>query len=318
MSPHDNDARSVPSVRPSRDDCCKGSCDPCVSSTCTTTRSIAIDRTCKHGRNDKPGERKLCRDRAARKRQFTSNSRPFFIRPFACVPQPISLTLRLIDFSPRHFVTPSLVGTKTEPQVTGITQLHFQSKLLERHRVNVLRSGYISSIGCAAAAAFLFSLTAHAQQVGAKYASRNPHNCASRSAPESGAISAAQAKQYFQCDSEKEVAYSSGSSTLTLVTNVSVQVGGGRPFMMRNDATGDNTNDGIDPHFTVYPIRGSFVNWSCSPLSSYGVEPGKNCIRQAMPHATGICFMSSFHEWHCHMQDISQPMQSNQPAPRTD
>ena len=30
MSPHDNDPRPVPPVRPGREDCCKGSCDPCV------------------------------------------------------------------------------------------------------------------------------------------------------------------------------------------------------------------------------------------------------------------------------------------------
>jgi hypothetical protein len=188
----------------------------------------------------------------------------------------------------------------------------------ESTRVKHLRRPCISSIGFAVAADFLLSMTAQAQAVGTKYASRNPHTCASRSAPQSGAISVAQAKQYFQCDNEKEGASYSGTSRLSLVTDVSLQVGGGRAFMLGSDATGDNANDGIDPHFTVYPIRGSFVNWSCSPLSSYGVEPGKNCIRQAMPHATGICFMSSFHEWHCHMQDISQPMQSNQPAPRTD
>src|SRR5439155_27069232 len=30
MSPHDNDPRPVPPKRPSRDDCCKGSCETCV------------------------------------------------------------------------------------------------------------------------------------------------------------------------------------------------------------------------------------------------------------------------------------------------
>ena len=30
MSPLDNDPRPVPPVRPSPDDCCKGSCDPCI------------------------------------------------------------------------------------------------------------------------------------------------------------------------------------------------------------------------------------------------------------------------------------------------
>lgn len=30
MSPQDDDPRPVPPVRPGPDDCCKGSCDPCI------------------------------------------------------------------------------------------------------------------------------------------------------------------------------------------------------------------------------------------------------------------------------------------------
>ena len=30
MSTQDNDPRPVPPVRPGREDCCKGSCDPCI------------------------------------------------------------------------------------------------------------------------------------------------------------------------------------------------------------------------------------------------------------------------------------------------
>jgi len=30
MSQQDNDPRPVPPERPSREDCCKGSCDPCI------------------------------------------------------------------------------------------------------------------------------------------------------------------------------------------------------------------------------------------------------------------------------------------------
>ena len=30
MSAQDNDPRPVPPVRPGREDCCKGSCDPCI------------------------------------------------------------------------------------------------------------------------------------------------------------------------------------------------------------------------------------------------------------------------------------------------
>ncbi len=169
----------------------------------------------------------------------------------------------------------------------------------------------------AATAVLAFAPSVQAQHVGAKYQSRDPHTCASRAAPAKGAISAAQAKQYFICDSEGESASSVSASTLHLVTGVSVQVGAGRPFMMGTDDTGDNTSDGIDPHYTVYPIRGSFIDWACKPVNEFN-PAGKNCLRQAMPHATGICFMSSFKEWHCHMQDISQPSQNNQPPPKGD
>ncbi len=58
--------------------------------------------------------------------------------------------------------------------------------------------------------------------------------------------------------------------------------------------------------------------WTCAPLDAFNSGPGHSCLKQAMPHATGICFMSSFREWHCNMQDISQPMQNNQPAPKGD
>lgn len=172
---------------------------------------------------------------------------------------------------------------------------------------------------CAAFAAAAFAAsTARAAGVGAKYASREPHTCASRTAPASGPISPAQAKQYFQCDSEKLAVGVGDDMTLTLVTGVNVQVGAGRPFMMSNDNTGDNVDDGIDPHSTVYPIRGSFTHWTCYTLTAFNSGVGRNCLKQAMPHATGICFMSSFKEWHCHMQDISQPMLDHQPAPKSD
>jgi hypothetical protein len=167
------------------------------------------------------------------------------------------------------------------------------------------------------AAALLATSGAQAQHIGAKYQSRDPHSCASRTAPAKGPISAAQAKQYFVCDAEGESASSVSDSTLHLVTGVSVQVGAGRPFLMGTDDTGDNTDEGIDPHYTVYPIRGSFVDWSCKPVGEFN-PAGRNCMRQAMPRATGICFMSSFREWHCNMQDITQPSQNYQPPPKGD
>jgi len=171
----------------------------------------------------------------------------------------------------------------------------------------------------ALAAAFAFVCVAsplNAAGVGAKYASREPHICASRKAPASGPINAAQAKQYFQCDAEMLTTRSDGQA-LTLVTGVSVQVGAGRPFMMGTDDTGDNADDGIDPQFTVYPIRGSFTEWTCFEPGASG--PGHNCSKIMMPHAKGICFMSNSREWHCRMTDFSPESPVNdQPAPKTD
>jgi hypothetical protein len=171
----------------------------------------------------------------------------------------------------------------------------------------------------ALAAACAFACTTSSSQaggVGASYGSREPHTCASRKAPASGAINAAQAKQYFQCDAEMVTTRSDGPA-LTLVTGVSVQVSAGRPFMMGYDDTGDNMDDGIDPQFAVYPIRGSFTEWTCyQPDAS---SSGHNCGKIVMPHAKGICFMSNSREWHCRMTDFSpEPPVNDQPAPKTD
>src|SRR5690242_729538 len=94
-----------------------------------------------------------------------------------------------------------------------------------------------------AATAVACTTSSEAAGVGANYASRDPHICASRTAPAKGPINAAQAKQYFQCDSEMLTERSSGQ-VLTLVTGVSIQVGAGRPFMMGSDDTGDNVDEG--------------------------------------------------------------------------
>lgn len=170
-------------------------------------------------------------------------------------------------------------------------------------------------ITAALALTLALSATAQAANVGAKYGARNPRTCAMRTAPAQGPINAAQAKQYFICDNENETASSVGGSTLHLTTGVSVQVGAGRPFMMGTDDTGDNVTAGIDPHFTVYPIRGSFQNWTCKPISEFA-PAGQNCSLMPMPHATGTCFMSSFREWHCNMTDFNASMQNNLPPPK--
>jgi hypothetical protein len=142
----------------------------------------------------------------------------------------------------------------------------------------------------------LHATDAHAQAgVGAKFGTHNPRTCPSRQQPASGAISAAQAKQYFICDVEAV-----SDNSIQLVANVTVQVGKGRPFNMATDSHWLN----IDATQTVYPIRGGFTTWTCSPAGYLGSDPKRNCsFKTEQPNAEGGCFKNSFGDWHCSMLD---------------
>jgi hypothetical protein len=164
-----------------------------------------------------------------------------------------------------------------------------------------------------------FSLpVAYAQKdAGKKFGARDPQTCSSRKAPASGALSAEQAKQYFICDSEKVVESSSLGELLNLVTDVKVEIGKGRPFNMQADSFGFATDLGIDPSQTVYPIRGSFTSFQCAKIGSTNGNPGKSCSKLPQPEAKGICFKTTFGEWHCDMTDFdhNNPGMERFPAP---
>jgi hypothetical protein len=138
---------------------------------------------------------------------------------------------------------------------------------------------------------------ADAQQgIGKRFGARDPRTCSSRKA----ALSAAQARQYFICDTETVVNPTDDSGgTLILLSDVTVELGTGRPFNMQADSFGWATTNAIDPSQTVYPVRGSFNAWRCVKLGYFGGEAGKNCIKSPAPEAKGICFKSTFGEWHC-------------------
>ncbi len=138
---------------------------------------------------------------------------------------------------------------------------------------------------------------------GAKYGTRDPHACADRRAPAGGAPSAAQAALYAQCDGEGP--YGS-QGRIGLMDNVRVQVGGGRPYQHVQDSYED-----VDPRQPVYPIRGSFTLYSCDPLrtarevaSGFADNRGRNCDALDEPSATGVCYKTTFADWHCTLTDI--------------
>jgi hypothetical protein len=132
--------------------------------------------------------------------------------------------------------------------------------------------------------------------IGKKFGARDPRTCPSHKI----ALSAVQARLYFICDTETVVnATDDSGGTLILLSDVKLELGTGRPFNYQADSFGWATSKGIDPSQTVYPIRGSFNAFRCVKLGYFGGEVGKNCTKTAAPEASGICFKSSFGEYHC-------------------
>lgn len=126
---------------------------------------------------------------------------------------------------------------------------------------------------------------------GAKFGARDPRTCADTKSPAKGAISAAQAGKYIVCDIEQ---VSGDSNLLSLVEDLTVDVGGGVPY---NAKTFPYEN--IDTKALVYPLRASFKEYSCSHLSDDNT--GKNCTIYNIQKATGKCFKTTFGDWYCHV-----------------
>lgn len=153
--------------------------------------------------------------------------------------------------------------------------------------------------------------SANQKAIAANFGTRESRTCASRNEPAKGALSQDLAKKYFICDEEK--AWHGSHSFMELVTDVTLQIGKGRPY---NPNTDGLMKVDMDPSELVYPIRGSFVEWECRALSDYGVVAGRNCAKWDRPNSAGTCFKNSFGEWHCKMTDFgSPPSVQDQPPP---
>ncbi|MDQ6626111.1 MAG: hypothetical protein M3Y69_08240 [Verrucomicrobiota bacterium] len=128
------------------------------------------------------------------------------------------------------------------------------------------------------------------QRPGAKFGTRDPRSCEDTKSPLKGAISVEQATKYIICDIEKVTGY----GHLNLVEDLSVQVGGGVPYDAK---TFPYPN--IDVKALVYPIRASFKQYDCSPLSDILENTGKNCVIRSVKNATGVCIRTTFGDWQC-------------------
>jgi hypothetical protein len=135
---------------------------------------------------------------------------------------------------------------------------------------------------------------------GKKFGSHDPRTCPTRTA----ALTAATARQYFICDSEYTEGPGASGESINLVSDVTVQLGNPRPFDPAMDTFGFATTNSIDPAQKVVPIRGSFNGYVCGKIGQMNAPQGSNCNLTKNANAKGICFKSSFGDWHCEMDDL--------------
>jgi hypothetical protein len=134
------------------------------------------------------------------------------------------------------------------------------------------------------------------KSISARYGSRDLRTCEDTKAPARGAIPAASALKYLNCQME----YLAGGGDLYLVENVKVEVGGGIPYAA---IMGQRSLSEIDVKHPVYPIRGSLLRYQCQNRLTAARVPDANCTSYNEPKATGYCYKTTFGDWRCYMND---------------
>ena len=163
----------------------------------------------------------------------------------------------------------------------------------------------VSAAAAAALLQFAWCAPGGATGEGKQFGARDPVTCASTAAPKAGGPSAAQAARYVLCDREKV-----SGGQLYLVSNLRVQVYASRPLQYGVDNAYQYA-----PNMLVYPIRGSLRYYHCQPVSSYMGNAGKNCAYVDETDAQGICYHTTFGDWHCAMRDPMHTMNTAANAP---
>lgn len=135
-----------------------------------------------------------------------------------------------------------------------------------------------------------------------RFGARDPRTCKDTKAPTKGAITAALALKYINCQAE-----GISSNLLYLVENVKVEVGGGVPYDPTLGAF-----ESINVRVPLYPIRGSLLKYQCKDLVTEHIgPPDTNCNTYNNLKATGYCYKTTFGDWKCAMADRSSNEKEN-------
>ncbi len=139
--------------------------------------------------------------------------------------------------------------------------------------------------------------------IGAAYGAREPVVCASRSEPERGKLTTAQAAQHLKCTTEGVA-----DGSLYLLEDVDVTA------VDDGEAFDENYFTDIDTSHLVYPIRGSLVRYECRRQRDNNV--GTNCVSHVEVNASGYCYKTTAGDWDCNMADLVQQTTAGVPPPQ--
>jgi hypothetical protein len=131
---------------------------------------------------------------------------------------------------------------------------------------------------------------------------RQPRTCSSRSAPSSGAISAAQAAKYAACEDEGDN-QSKLPGSVNFVDILSLQVAKPRRV---NSVDISSYGPTIDENRPIYPITGK-ANWyTCFNLLGGIYQRGQNCIVVRSTDSRGNCYKTTSNKWACKLSHSGQ------------
>jgi hypothetical protein len=130
--------------------------------------------------------------------------------------------------------------------------------------------------------------------------------CPSRVNPTRGGISLEQARTYFICRYESFTGpLGKNGSSYSFVDDLKMQMAAARRPNGADHALGHEED--INLNQPVYPIKVSWRSTYCDARNpgDYGAGNDRMCLVRDEVKGVGICFRSTFGEWHCKTRPIS-------------
>jgi hypothetical protein len=139
---------------------------------------------------------------------------------------------------------------------------------------------------------------------------RTNRTCPSRVNPQRGGLSLEQARAYFICRYETFTGpLGRDGSSYDFVDDLKMQMAAARPPTRADLGLG--YEEDINLNQPVYPIKVSYRHTDCPARNpgNYGADKEGMCLVRDRVTGVGICFRSTFGEWHCKMRPTGSTVQ---------